>query len=845
MEPANNEARTSTSTSPSTTTERLLFNFERPNFPLTSDGIRNSKKRTADQQPDGLPLEIANGRCCFAGRHRKSFGPKANTLHALDRYRRNVSDVLIVDGKIADVKPKIADVPPGAKIVDASGMYVIPGGIDAHTHLDFEFMGTVTKDDFYHGTKADSMMIDDADLYNAFKKCESLGALPMVHAENGHIIKENSSLLLEAGTTGPEGHQLSRPENVEAEATNRACVIAENVGSSLYVVHVMSGSAAETIATRRKAGNRRIFGEALAAGLGTTFPTGADYSTLAAHVMGPPIREDPATPGQLMAHLVSDGLSTTGTDNCTFDKCQKEMESFSAFFSTTGFSRSHYFWHLKTTAFDCRRTIFKRFLVCAVGCAVGLAQDFQEADDKRSKYRSPRGPVIPNRTLKNQLKPAPSSTTTEAPPPVDAAEGEYYDDAAYDEALGAEEPKETTTTSTEPPKKGIRGGVVRPFRSNEDLIEALKRRRAQISSERAISTHAPHTTSTTTEPTKARIGQAIIDFFRSHAILVGATSVGGVLAFGPEGALLGGCFFRYRPNERSASGVYVDEEEHRIKFYGEELERFRPCGLPSIAFTSVHVINLLEISPPQLETATTALRGRTSRRRSSGSRRTSARDDLRAQNVAVVRRRGGPPQASNRPNRLGPKTAKIGIFFPRGGGGGGAQGAGRKSPPRAADSDTARRLEESRRSGRARTWTTHDGVVMCSRSNDSTAKGVVISCGDNTVMGRIAGLASGLETGETPIAKEIHHFIHIITGIIVANVPEGLLATVTVCLTLTAKRMASKNCLVKNLEAVETLGSTSTICSDKTGTLTQNRMTVAHMWFDNQIIEADTTEDQS
>lgn len=66
-----------------------------------------------------------------------------------------------------------------------------------------------------------------------------------------------------------------------------------------------------------------------------------------------------------------------------------------------------------------------------------------------------------------------------------------------------------------------------------------------------------------------------------------------------------------------------------------------------------------------------------------------------------------------------------------------------------------------------------------------------------------------------------------------------------VCLTLTAKRMASKNCLVKNLEAVETLGSTSTICSDKTGTLTQNRMTVAHMWFDNNIFEADTSEDQS
>ncbi|XP_056398913.1 sodium/potassium-transporting ATPase subunit alpha-3 [Hyla sarda] len=157
---------------------------------------------------------------------------------------------------------------------------------------------------------------------------------------------------------------------------------------------------------------------------------------------------------------------------------------------------------------------------------------------------------------------------------------------------------------------------------------------------------------------------------------------------------------------------------------------------------------------------------------------------------------------------------------------------------------------------------------------EGTARGIVIATGDRTVMGRIATLASGLEVGKTPIAKEIEHFIHLITGvavflgitffilslilgyswleavifligIIVANVPEGLLATVTVCLTLTAKRMARKNCLVKNLEAVETLGSTSTICSDKTGTLTQNRMTVAHMWFDNQIHEADTTEDQS
>uniref|UniRef100_A0AC34F6A5 Sodium/potassium-transporting ATPase subunit alpha n=1 Tax=Panagrolaimus sp. ES5 TaxID=591445 RepID=A0AC34F6A5_9BILA len=154
---------------------------------------------------------------------------------------------------------------------------------------------------------------------------------------------------------------------------------------------------------------------------------------------------------------------------------------------------------------------------------------------------------------------------------------------------------------------------------------------------------------------------------------------------------------------------------------------------------------------------------------------------------------------------------------------------------------------------------------------EGTAKGVIVNTGDRTAVGRIAGLVADLSPGMTPIAKEIQHFIHIITGvavflgvtffvtalvlgynwltavvfligIIIANVPEGLLATVTVCLTLTAKRMASKNCLVKNLEAVETLGSTSTICSDKTGTLTQNRMTVAHTWFDKNIVTCDTTE---
>ena len=165
-------------------------------------------------------------------------------------------------------------------------------------------------------------------------------------------------------------------------------------------------------------------------------------------------------------------------------------------------------------------------------------------------------------------------------------------------------------------------------------------------------------------------------------------------------------------------------------------------------------------------------------------------------------------------------------------------------------------------------------VFFGTNAVEGAATCVVVNIGDNTAMGKIAGLASGLESNKTPINIELHHFIKIITyiavgfgllffiigmakkslfldtvvftlGIIVANVPEGLLPTVTLVLSLTAVRMKKKSCLVKNLEAVETLGSTSIICTDKTGTLTQNRMTVSHMWFNDQIISVDTSETEN
>ncbi|CAD8189747.1 unnamed protein product [Paramecium pentaurelia] len=146
---------------------------------------------------------------------------------------------------------------------------------------------------------------------------------------------------------------------------------------------------------------------------------------------------------------------------------------------------------------------------------------------------------------------------------------------------------------------------------------------------------------------------------------------------------------------------------------------------------------------------------------------------------------------------------------------------------------------------------------------EGTGKGLVIFTGDKTVIGQIAGLVQSSIVDETPLKKELDAFtvyIAIIAlsigilffvlgfavgypaiqnlifavGIISANVPEGLLATVVVALSITAKKLAGLKVLVKNLEGVETLGSTSCICSDKTGTLTQNKMTVENIWYNGK-----------
>ena len=141
-----------------------------------------------------------------------------------------------------------------------------------------------------------------------------------------------------------------------------------------------------------------------------------------------------------------------------------------------------------------------------------------------------------------------------------------------------------------------------------------------------------------------------------------------------------------------------------------------------------------------------------------------------------------------------------------------------------------------------------------------TGRAVVYATGMDTEFGKIAAMTQSVEEEESPIQlqmKRITKFVAVLAlglgviffllgqyvvklpftdnlifaiGIIVANVPEGLLPTVTLSLAIATQRMAKRNALVKKLSSVETLGSTTVICTDKTGTLTQNEMTVRSLW---------------
>lgn len=150
-------------------------------------------------------------------------------------------------------------------------------------------------------------------------------------------------------------------------------------------------------------------------------------------------------------------------------------------------------------------------------------------------------------------------------------------------------------------------------------------------------------------------------------------------------------------------------------------------------------------------------------------------------------------------------------------------------------------------------------------------KGVVTTTGENTEIGKIASDLDRVEDEITPLQKKLNGLSKLLSVLVlvvcivvfavgylrssmsileslmiavslaVAAIPEGLTAVVTIVLSLGMNRMADKNAIVKKLLAVETLGATTTICSDKTGTLTQNEMTIIKAYTDNKEFDVESS----
>ena len=309
------------------------------------------------------------------------------------------ADVLVEDGKVSAVGTSLDS--DGAETVEAGGKLVMPGFIDAHTHMDMPFGGTVAADDWATGTEAAAaggtttiidfalqeeggtlagafdtwtekargkavidygfhvaitdlrddiktelpelaekgvasvkifmaykgtpLYTEDDDLFEVLQLSKDAGVLVLVHAENGDVISKLQEQALARGDIAPKFHALTRPVEVEAEATGRAIRLAEVAGAPILIVHVSCAAALEEIHRAHERG-QKVYAE--------TCPQyfALEYEDLdregfegAKYVCSPPLR-DPSNRPALWNGLKFGDLQIFGSDHCAFNyEGQKEL----------------------------------------------------------------------------------------------------------------------------------------------------------------------------------------------------------------------------------------------------------------------------------------------------------------------------------------------------------------------------------------------------------------------------------------------------------------------------------------------------------------------------------------
>ncbi|MBS6507206.1 MAG: dihydropyrimidinase [Paraclostridium bifermentans] len=308
------------------------------------------------------------------------------------------ADVRIENEKIAEIGSDLFK--EGDEILPINGCYLVPGGIDTHTHFDLDVGTTITADNFETGTKAaivggtttildfatqskghtlndglrewhdksrgrcysdygfhmaitdwndntskemkdminegvtsfkmymaykDTLQVDDGIIFKALKRAKELGVLIGFHCENGDIISELIDECKKNNQLAPKYHQLSRPSDVEVEATYRLMKIAKTANAPVYVVHLSSKDALEEVKKARLDGVK-VYTETCPQYLLLDDKLyDLDGFKSAKYVMSPPLRTKVDNEA-LWKALEEGDIDAIGTDHCSFNyKGQKDI----------------------------------------------------------------------------------------------------------------------------------------------------------------------------------------------------------------------------------------------------------------------------------------------------------------------------------------------------------------------------------------------------------------------------------------------------------------------------------------------------------------------------------------